>query len=69
MDPMYYRQGDQGQQVPVYNNATPGFGGAISDMVRALAMALAPRSITQRRQNIDSQTAAQQGLGYELTNK
>lgn len=38
-------QGPNGE--PIYNNATPGFGGAILDAIKALAMAVSPRSITQ----------------------
>jgi hypothetical protein len=31
-----------------HSNASPGVSGAISDMVKALAQAFAPKSITQR---------------------
>ena len=47
VQPYDYRPGANGQQVPMYNNATPGLSGAILDAVRALAMALAPKSVTQ----------------------
>lgn len=33
---------------PTYNRATPGMGGAISDAVKAIAGAGAPKSITQQ---------------------
>ncbi len=33
---------------PVYNQATPGVGGAISDAVKAASIAGAPKSITQQ---------------------
>lgn len=57
-DPTDYRYNAQGQPVPSYNQATPGFSGAILDFVRALAGAMAPRSVTQRRANIEQQTNA-----------
>jgi hypothetical protein len=53
MDPVDYRPGPQGQQVPVYNNATPGPAGAIHDFVAALTRAFAPKSITQRSAKLD----------------
>ena len=33
---------------PAYNQATPGVGGAISDVVKAAAGAMAPKAITQQ---------------------
>jgi hypothetical protein len=38
---------------PVQRQATPGFSGAILDAVKAIAQALAPKSITQRGQVVD----------------
>ena len=35
---------------PVYNQATPGVGGAIKDAVDAAARAMAPKSVTEIRQ-------------------
>jgi hypothetical protein len=53
--------GPQGT-VPVFNQASPGIGGSIQDAVRALAMALAPKSITQRAAKLkQDQTQAEGG--------
>jgi hypothetical protein len=52
-DPAYYRTDAQGNQIPVYRQATPGFGGALLDAIRAITGAVAPQSITQRKQKID----------------
>lgn len=57
-----YRYNQQGQPVPVRNAATPGIGGAISDAIKALAMAFAPKAITQRKPLID-QTVSQADPG------
>jgi hypothetical protein len=46
--------------VPVYNRATPGVTGAISDAVKAAANVAAPKSITQRQQALAAQEAAGQ---------
>jgi hypothetical protein len=46
--------------VPVANRATPGVGGAISDAVKAIAGATAPRSVTQQSQRLAAQEAANQ---------
>lgn len=48
------------------NHATPGFSGAISDLVGALAKAFAPPQITRRRQSIDQ--AVDQASGSPQTN-
>ncbi len=45
---------------PVRNAATPGVAGAIQDAVNAVAPAIAPRSLAQRAQTIDSQVAQSQ---------
>jgi hypothetical protein len=47
VQPVDYRPGPGGQQIPVYSQASPGIGGAIMDAIRALAGALGPKSITQ----------------------
>lgn len=50
--------------------ATPGVGGAISDVVAALARAFAPKGITQRgntvSQAIDSASGAPTSLGSQF---
>ncbi len=46
--------------VPRYNNASPGMGGAISDVISAAAHAAAPRSITQQQGRLAAQEAANQ---------
>lgn len=61
VSPVYYRQGPGGQQVPVYNNASPGVGGAIMDAIRALAMAVGPKSITQAPARMKQQQAQAEG--------
>ena len=62
VQPYDYRPGANGQQIPVYNNATPGFSGAILDAVRALAMALAPKSVTQAIPRHKQQEAQAEGM-------
>ncbi len=42
-----------GKDIPGYNRATPGFAGAILDLVKSLAQQFAPRSIMQRPQAIN----------------
>lgn len=56
-DPTEYRYNQQGQPVPSYNQASPGIGGAISDAIKALAMAFAPKALTQRKPKIDQAVA------------
>jgi hypothetical protein len=46
--------------VPVGNRATPGVSGAITDAIKAIAGATAPRSITQQAQREAAQEAANQ---------
>jgi len=46
-DPTYYTNA-AGRQIPVFNEATPGFVGAIRDLIKSLAMEAAPRAIVQR---------------------
>lgn len=46
--------------VPSYNRATPGVGGAISDAVKAVAGATAPRSVTEAAQRQAAMEAANQ---------
>jgi len=46
--------------VPVGNRATPGVSGAVSDAVKAIAGATAPRSITQAAQREAALEAANQ---------
>lgn len=68
VQPVDYRPGANGQQVPVYNNATPGFSGAILDAVRALAMALAPKSVTQAiPRNKQNQAVAEGSMSPHTT--
>ncbi len=59
--PVDYRPGPNGEQIPIYNNATPGIGGAIMDAVKALAMAFAPKSITQAPARMKQQEATASG--------
>jgi hypothetical protein len=49
--------------------ASPGFSGAILDLVRSLAQSFAPRGIVQRPQAIQSAVNAPQGLGDELAGR
>lgn len=56
-DPIDHRYNAAGQPVPVYSQASPGFGGAIMDAIKALVGATAPRSIVQRKANIDQQVS------------
>lgn len=53
VQPAYVTQDANGNQVPTYNQATPGFGGALLDAIRAMAGAVAPKSITQRKAKIN----------------
>jgi hypothetical protein len=46
--------------VPTYNRATPGVGGAISDAVKAVAGATAPKSVTEAAQRQAAMEAASQ---------
>lgn len=46
--------------MPTYNRATPGVGGAISDVVKAAAGAMAPKSVTQAAQRQAAMEAANQ---------
>jgi hypothetical protein len=46
--------------VPSYNRATPGMSGAISDAVKAIAGATAPKAITQQPGRMAAQEAASQ---------
>jgi hypothetical protein len=46
--------------VPVYNRATPGTNGAISDAVKAISSAVAPKSITQQAARQAAAEAANQ---------
>jgi hypothetical protein len=62
VQPVAFRGGPNGEQIPVYNNATPGFSGAILDAVRALAMALAPKSVTQAIPRHKQQEAQAEGM-------
>jgi len=62
VQPYDYRPGANGQQIPMYNNATPGLSGAILDAVRALSMALAPRSIVQAPVRRKMQEAQAEGV-------
>lgn len=58
VQPVDYVPGPNGEPIPHYNNATPGVGGAIQDLIRVLAQAFAPRGITQagpRREQAISQ--------------
>lgn len=59
----------QGQQVPVYSQASPGVGGAIQDAIKALAMALSPKALTQRRANIDQQVSQADPAANTLGNQ
>jgi hypothetical protein len=65
--------GPQGgpSMIPSYNGASPGMGGAIMDAVRALAMALGPKAITQQKGRMNQQEVAQgsqsqSGLGNQF---
>jgi hypothetical protein len=51
----YFPDGHGGKMIPSYNTATPGVGGAIGDAIKALARALAPKSITQRGAQLQQQ--------------
>lgn len=53
MEPSGYQPRKDGTVVPVYNTGTPGVAGAISDAIKAIMGALAPRSIMDRRANIN----------------
>lgn len=70
-DPVDYRLDEQGRQVPIYNQATPGIGGAFLDAIRALVGATAPRSIVQRKANVNQQVeqADPQALGNQIANQ
>jgi hypothetical protein len=46
---------------PNYQAATPGFGGAIMDALRAIVQAAAPRGIMQRGAKIDQAVDQQSG--------
>lgn len=46
--------------IPRYNNATPGVGGAISDVIKSAVNAGAPKSLTQQNQRMAAQEAANQ---------
>lgn len=43
------------------NQVSPGVGGAIKDAVGAIAQAVAPKSITQRRSIVDSAVSSAAG--------
>jgi hypothetical protein len=68
-DPVDYRYNQQGQPVPVYQQASPGIGGAISDAIKALAMAFAPKSITQRKPAVDQAVAQADPSASSLGNQ
>lgn len=61
-----------GGQMPSRSGAaSPGFSGAILDLLRSLSQNFAPRSMTQRpqviNQAVDGSQGAPQGLGDQLT--
>lgn len=56
-NPVDYQNGK-----PVYNQASPGIGGAIKDAVSAVARAVAPRSVTQQDQR-EAQDEDEAGIG------
>lgn len=45
---------------PTFNRATPGISGAISDAVKAVSGAVAPKAITQQNARLAAQEAASQ---------
>ena len=63
MQPGNVPQGQPPGLVPVYNQASPGVGGSIQDAVKALAMALAPKSITQRSARLKQSGEQAEGGG------
>lgn len=56
--PVAYQNGE-----PVYDNASPGVGGAIKDFVGSIAKAVAPKAITEAPQREQEQEDDAQGLG------
>lgn len=69
MDPNHYVDPDSG--VLQVRSGTPGISGAISDAIKALAMAFAPKAITQRPQQInqavDQADPGPQSLGQQFS--
>ena len=59
-----------GQPMPAqptnYQTGTPGFSGALMDMIKALASSLGPKSITQHKSQLNQQEQQAQGLGNEF---
>lgn len=53
VQPIDTRPGPNGTQIPIYQQSTPGFGGALLDIIKAISGAVAPRGLTQRGQKID----------------
>ena len=49
-----------------YQTGTPGFSGALMDMIKALASSLGPKSITQHKSQLNQQEQQAQGLGNEF---
>lgn len=49
-----------------YQTGTPGFSGALMDIIKALVTSLGPKSVTQRRPQLQAQEQQAQGLGNEL---
>lgn len=62
-EPVDYVPGPNGQMIPHYQQASPGIGGAIQDLLRVLLPALAPRSVTQIRPRTNQAITQSEGGG------